>query len=275
MNKKLAAVICLALAGMGASIRLLTQSPVLPDYFGTRSSFNLNDANAYADEHGYRCDFPLEKNPRGIINCYVLKYRPNAYESAEKYAEAFIGVESYTEEDDAYIFFGQQGSVTIDKEINQIHFEAVLAEGAGEPLASDEEAVKIATDFMEKRLLVLIYEEAQVHYDGYTYRISFINRISNLKNYAFSNQITMDNYGSVITVDYFATQYDRVGECQIKSMKDAFAELPALSEDETVLLSKCQLVYIYDDSIIQPAYYFQGNAVDEKTYECFVKAAVF
>ncbi|MDR1560648.1 MAG: hypothetical protein LBS84_13355 [Clostridiales bacterium] len=275
MNKKLAAVICLAFAGTGALIRFLPQSTILPDYSGTRSSFNLNDTNAYSGENGYRASFPLEKNPRGMINCYMLKYRPNAYESAEKHAEMFIGVESYIEEEDAYVFNGRQGSVTIDKDINQIHFAASLDGESGEPLASDEDAVKIATDFIEKRLLVLIYEEAQVHYDGYTYRVSFINRISNIKNYAFSNQVTMDNYGRVITMDYFATQYDKVGECQIKSMRDAFGELPALTDDETVLLSSCQLVYIYDDSIIQPAYYFQGNAIDDKTYECFVKAAVF
>ena len=275
MNKKLTVILCLILSGTWALVKFIPQIPILRDYSGTRSSFNLSNIDIYSEENGYRVSFPLERNPRGTINCYMLRYRPNAYETAKKYAGMFIDIGSFAEDDDSFIFTGKQGSITIDKEINQIHFEAVLAEDKGELLGTEEEAIKIATDYIEKRLLTLIYEEAQVHYDGYTYRIKFINRISNLKNYAFSNQITMDNYGRIITMDYYGIQYNKVGECQIKSMKDAFDELPVINEDQAVLLSSCQLVYIYDDSIIQPAYYFQGNANEDKTFECYVKAALF
>ena len=276
MNKKTAAVILLMFAGIGALIWFFPHSPILTDYSGTgASNLYLSEADNFAGNNGYHLSFPLENNPRGQINCYMLKYRPNAYEAARKYASMFIDIETFDEDEDAYIFSGELGSIIIDKAINQIHFEAALTEGKDRLLTSGEDAIKIATDFIEQRFLILIYEESQVHYDGYTYRVTFINRISNLKNHAFANQITMDNYGRIITMDYFAIQYDKVGECRIKSMKEAFDELPELNNDEIVLLSSCQLVYIYDDSIIQPAYYFLGNASDDKTYECFVKAAVF
>jgi len=58
-------------------------------------------------------------------------------------------------------------------------------------------------------------------------------------------------------------------------MREAFGELPAVKAGDTVLLSGCQLVYVYEDSIVQPAYYFQGSASGDKTFECFVKAAVY
>lgn len=275
MNKKLAAVICLTLTGTLALVKFLPQNPILRNYAGTRASLNLKDSEAYSIRDGYQIGFPFEDNLRGATGCYTLKYRPGAYDTAKKYAGMFIGVDSYEEDEDSYVFSGREGTVTIDREINRIHFEAALTDDRGELLRSDEDAVKIAEDFIERRLLTLIYEEAQVHYDGYAYRVDFINRINNLKNYAFPNQVTMDNYGQVITMDYYAIQYDKIGECRIKSVNDAFNELPAVKEDESVLLASCQLVYIYDESIIQPAYYFQGSVSNGNTFECFVKAAVY
>ena len=274
MNKKTSIIICLVM-GIGVLIKFLPQNHNFSEYSRTGASLNLSEIYSKAEEDGYRISFPLENSPRGLINCYMLKYRPGIYDTAEKYAGLFIDIESFSEDENAYIFSGKQGSILIDREINQIHFEAALTEDKNILLSSDEQAIRIAADFIEKHSLILIYEEAQVHYDGYTYRVTFINRISNLKNYAFTNKVTMDNYGRILTMDYNTILYDKVGECRIKAMKDAFYELPALKEDEKVLLLSCQLVYIYDDSIIQPAYYFQGNANDEKTYECFVKAAVF
>jgi len=274
MNKKTAVIICL-IAGIGVLIKFLPQSRSISEYSRTGASKNLSEMYNRAEEDGYRISFPLENSPRGMINCYMLKYRPNIYDTAKKYAGLFIDIETFSEDERAYIFSGEQGSMLIDKEINQIHFEAALTEDKDVLLNSDEQAIKIAADFIENHSLILIYEESQVRYDGYTYRVMFINRIGNLKNYAFSNKVTMDNYGRILTMDYYTTLYDKVGECRIKAMEEAFYELPALKDDETVLLLSCQLVYIYDDSIIQPAYYFQGSANDEKTFEGFVKAAVF
>jgi len=275
MRKRLIVVICLALAGTWALIEFLPQSPLLRDYSGTRGSFNLSGTDEFTGENGYLASFPLEQTPRGTINCYMLKYRPSEYDTAKKSAGMFIGVDSFQEDDESYIFSGKQGTITIDKDISQIHFDAAPNDEKAEMLSSDEDAIKAAADFIEKRLLALVYEEAEVHYDGDTYRVKFINRIGNLKNYAFTNQVTMDNYGRLISMDYYTIQYNKIGECQIKSMRDAFEELPALEPDETVLLSSCQLVYIYEDSIIQPAYYFQGSASDDSSFQCFVKAAVY
>jgi hypothetical protein len=129
---------------------------------------------------------------------------------------------------------------------------------------------------MGNRLFVLFYEEAQVHFDGETYRVLFINRLSNLKNYAFTNEVRLDINGRIVSLDYYTLQYDKVGGCRVKTMKEAFKELPEPPPSETVLLNSCQLVYIYDDSIIQPAYYFLGETLRESSsYECFVKAAVY
>jgi hypothetical protein len=246
---------------------------------GTRVALNLQEQDIQAA--GYRYSFTLDKTPQGNINCYMLKYRADDYNLAVKYAERFIDINSYAENDLTYVFTGNDGTVTIDKEINQIHYGCSATEGAAADastaaLGSDEAAIRTAADYIEKKLLLpLIYEEAQVHFDGETYKVNFINRINNLKNYAFSDLVTMDKTGRILTVDYYTIQYDKVGECHIKSMKEAFAELPALGKDETVVLTGCQLVYIYDDSIIQPAFYFQGSAENDQSFECYVKAAVY
>ncbi|MDR3239632.1 MAG: hypothetical protein LBT44_06045 [Clostridiales bacterium] len=231
---------------------------------------------------GYHLSFALDKEPRGVINCYMVKYRPENLELAWKYARIFTEVTDFTENEEKYIFTGVQGTVSMDKEINRIHFEAVQPMGGVSAsglstslLTSDEEAIDCALSFIGNRLLVLFYEEAQVCFDGDLYRVLFINRISNLKNYAFANEILLDQYGNILSLDYYTIQYEKVGGCHIKSMSGAYEELPPLPENETVLLKSCQLVYIYQDSIVQPAYYFQGSATNDKTYECFIEAAVF
>jgi len=273
--KKKPVIISLVLAGALALAVFLIQSPVRKGYAGTRSSFNLNAAETAPAPDGYQYSFPLEDTPAGTINCYMLRYRPIDYETAKKYAGMFISADSYHEDDNAYVFAGARGTVTIDKDINLIRYEAAPAMDGGALPRTDEESVQIAADYIQKHLLALMYEEAQVHSDGGSYRVKFINRIGNLKNYAFTNQVTMDITGGVASVDYYAVQYDKVGECRIMSMREAFGELPAVKAGDTVLLSGCQLVYVYEDSIVQPAYYFQGSASGDKTFECFVKAAVY
>jgi len=275
MNRRTVITVLLAFAGVGALIFFLPQSYIISDYSGTRTKLNQRSSFNQTETNGYLVSFPLDTNPRGLINCYMLRYRPNTYETARRYAEMFIEIETFYESDRAFVFSGMKGTVFVDKEINKIHFEATRTEEKGSLLESDEEAIAIAADFLERRSLILIYEEAQVYFDGYTYRVSFINRISNLKNYAFPNKVTLDNFGRILTLDYFTVQYDRVGQAEIKSMKEAFNELPDLEDGETVLILSAQLVYIFEDSIIQPAYYFQGYMSDDRVFECFVKAAVF
>jgi len=51
--------------------------------------------------------------------------------------------------------------------------------------------------------------------------------------------------------------------------------LPYASSAPQVLIDSAQLVYYYEDSIVQPAYLFEGQAAGGKSYECFVKAAKY
>ncbi|MDR1540712.1 MAG: hypothetical protein LBU32_22460 [Clostridiales bacterium] len=223
----------------------------------------------------YLLEIELEESNKGRIGCYMVKYRQDDFNMATTYAQRFIEIEDAEEDENSYIFSGSGGVVKIDRAINQVHFEAAPSGFSDEyELKSDEEAIMKAVEFISARRLVLFYEEAQVHFDGDVYKIAFINRISSLKNYAFSNEASIDRHGRLISLDYYAVQYDKVGSCQIKSMKEAFFGLPDLDREETVSIKSCELVCIYDDSIVQPAYYFQGEA-SGKSFECFVKAAVF
>ncbi|MDR1914146.1 MAG: hypothetical protein LBQ68_06675 [Clostridiales bacterium] len=277
MKKRLLVVVCfLVIAG----IALAATDGLRKDFIsnGARANLTLTEQNAGGARDGYQYNFALDKNAGETVNCYMLKYRQDDYEGARKYAERFIEIISFTEDEFSYTFIGGDGSVTIDKEINQIHFESAEASASGyqgSEFITDKESIQLAENFIQNRMLVLFYEEAQVHFDGKKYRVNFINRISNLKNYAFSNRIIMDKFGNILTLDYFSIQYDKVGDCNIKSMDEAFCELPKLTDKDNITLSDCQLVYIYDNSIIQPAYYFIGSAADDQTFECFVKAAVF
>ncbi|MDR0999193.1 MAG: hypothetical protein LBL96_00060 [Clostridiales bacterium] len=243
---------------------------------GTRAALSINETPG-GNANGYYYDFVLDTQNRGNVNCYMVKYKPNDYEAAYNYALRFIDIAEYYEDDRAYIFYGSDGEVTIDKSINQIHYDNYSSAVNNEPISGDQAAIDIAQAFFRERMFQLFYEEAQVYRDDARYQILFVSRLSNLKNYAFANRLEMDMRGNIISADYFTVQSDKVGDCKTLSMAEAFDLLPPLSLDneETVRLQNCQLVYIYDESIIQPAYYFQGLATEDRTFECYVKAAVF
>jgi hypothetical protein len=225
---------------------------------------------------GYELGFEPDGLKIQEISCYMVKYRQANYDLALKYAKMFFEIESVEENEDYFVFYGDAGTLTANKEATWISFEANPVSHHGEfPLDGDQAAIRAAEEFITGKMLVLFYEEVKVHFDQTNYRVTFINRISELKNYAFYTEATLDQFGRVMKLEYCNMLFDRIGRCQVKPMGQAFRELPALGDDEAVLLSSCQLVYIYDDSIVQPAYYFTGYASGDRSFECFVKAAIF
>ncbi|MCL2461396.1 MAG: hypothetical protein FWF44_01920 [Defluviitaleaceae bacterium] len=233
----------------------------------------------------YRLSIATEKQPRGEIMSYVPRFSPVDRRTADSYAAMFGVSGAFSETGDAYEYTGPAGSLEVEKWLSAARYEGNPdAFTRDTPLASDEDAVSAAVAFAKSKRLRLSYEETKVKFDGSVYEISFIDRIGNLKNYAFPTDITLDSHGNVLSMDYFFIQYDKLKPCATISMADAFLCLPPVPDLTgaggtaplpSVLIDRAQLVYYYENSIVQPAYLFEGQAAGGKAYECFIKAAKY
>ncbi|MCL2351859.1 MAG: hypothetical protein FWC55_04925 [Firmicutes bacterium] len=230
----------------------------------------------------YRVSVTPETEPRGRIMCYVPRYKPVDRMTADMYASLAGVNENFSETGDAYVYESRAGSLEVDKWINMLRYEnSPDAFVRTEPLRSDGEAVKAAEAFVRGKYLRLAYEESKVKFDGNSYLVNFIDRIGNLWNYAFPTSVRLDARGNVLSIYYFYIQYDRLRSCDTISMSQALKCLPPVPDlggpdgGPTVLIDRARLVYYYEDSIVQPAYLFEGQAAGGKAYECFVKAAKY
>ncbi|MDR1638275.1 MAG: hypothetical protein LBT59_01145 [Clostridiales bacterium] len=238
-------------------------------------SFDFKPSSIEAPD-GYELGFEPATDRPMQVSCYMVKYRQENYALALKYAETFMLPDSVEQSDDSFIFYSDSGVLTANREGTWFAFDANLTTQEGlTPLRGDEDAILKAESYVTEKYLMLFYEDALVHFDGETYRIEFINRIGDIKNYAFRTEVSMDKYGRLERLEYCSALYEKVGSCQVKPISQALLELPNVEPEDSVLLRSCQLVYIYDDSIVQPAYFFLGDASEGRTFECFVKAALF
>jgi hypothetical protein len=169
----------------------------------------------------------------------------------------------------------ENGSVYVSKYGNLINYVTKAAKGEDE-LITSEEALKIAEDFIDKRFLFLSYEEAETNFDGETYEVCFINRIGNIKNYSFTTSVTLNANGGVKSLTYYNIHYQRLGSVKTISMETAATRLPLdLPDGELIELAKCSLAYIYEDSVVQPAYLFEGVTSTGDAFKCFINAASY
>jgi hypothetical protein len=189
--------------------------------------------------------FPLNRHPIGNINCYRIVYTRTTPETAIHYARFFDMPDEYTAEEESYSFANEKGRLFVYRHAQQLTYIPA------KPLTTEVEA------FFETRGLPLVYEETRLGFVDGAYTVTYVDYMDNLRNF-----------------DYFFVEYEKLGSTRIMSMYEAYGKLPQESEI-TVTLTNCQLVYYYENSVVQPAYFFEGETEDEETVEYFVKAALY
>ncbi len=236
----------------------------------------------------YQVQFPLEPAPMGTTNTYVPVYKPLGLDGALTFFSMFgLDVSEQAlavhlqETDTYYRYLSPDAQVDVYKLGGIIRYNArFLPKKAGQKatVTTDGEALLAATTFIDSKFLFLSYEETEVRKnpDDGLYTIRFLNRIGNIKNYAFATEVTVDAYGRIATMDYYDIRVQRLDSQHIKSMHQAFAQLPLdFPEGTRISLNRCELVYVYENSIVQPAYLFEGQYPVGNTFQCFIPAAVF
>ncbi len=239
----------------------------------------------------YDVNFIMDTQPSGDTNIFLPKLTLTDPEHAAYFSEFFGVTEHFSETDEHYAYANALGNLYIDKFGQHLRFEAVAKPAAKTAAQTRTDAVIIqkASDFAKAHSEYFSYEDAEITYSSGTYDLYFIERLGNLKNYAFSTHFTLSANGEILTMDYCYPVYEKLASVPLKSMDDAFWELPAaldgLPAGAKVDLKKCTLVYSYLDSVVQPCYLFEGEIppagstakrqTENKSFRCFVRAAAF
>ncbi|MDR1532623.1 MAG: hypothetical protein LBS62_10680 [Clostridiales bacterium] len=256
----------------------------------------------------YRLNFQLSRAPAGTAGLFLPRYIDISAETAANYAGGFYrrgrwqssrkptGVLPSApakiqdisggpiDAGEYYLYGDEQGTLRVYKYLSLIQYAASprpAPDGRGaflpeDPALTDKEAIKLASEHIENKFLLLNYSEAVVDFESEEYKITFIHRLGNIRDYAFPVVVTLDADGGLKAFDYYYVTYQRFDECRIKSMEQAFNELPVdFASDTEINLTKCNLVYVFKDSFLQPAYLFEGELDGGRFYKCFVDAAVY
>ena len=225
----------------------------------------------------YKTSLELSKVSGGKITTYFPRFKEANLETANIYANFFNIPANFHESEDSFVFSKEDKELIVYKYVNKVEFKNnAFSKEAVENNITHKETIDISKKFFEANLLELNYEEAFIDLEEDLYHITFIGRLGNLKNMGFANNIKINQAGEVVKLEYYYATYERLRSLSIKSMYQAYHELPFdIADDNLIYITSCELVYIYSDSIVQPAYHFKGIVENGTYFESFVKAISF
>ncbi|MCL2169752.1 MAG: hypothetical protein FWB74_06995 [Defluviitaleaceae bacterium] len=134
---------------------------------------------------------------------------------------------------------------------------AKVPKDVGQSPISSVRAGEIAKEFAQSHFYMnLPHDVAVTGRDG-GFHVSLIELLGKIPNLAFPTTITMDNYGNILTATHFYFEYEELARGDIMTPR---AALPALPREHVgqATIESYELVYIFAQSILQPAYIFRG-----------------
>ncbi len=214
-------------------------------------------------------------NLQGVyrMNTYLPRFRENTRDVAEYYCNSFDISGNFEEDEEFFSISDNQSRLIVYKFLDYIRYESKLPPATGYTSITSEEAVKKALAFIEARCLSLKFDHSNTEFNDNTIKVIFVDKLGNYEKNDFNTCVTMDCNGRILSMDYYCLKYNIYNNCEIKSMIQAAEELPETNEEVTV--NSVTLNYVYENSILQPAYIFKGVTEDGSEYSEYVKAAIY
>ena len=226
----------------------------------------------------YNISFRFARS-RVDVMTYLPVFKINDIDAAFGFARDFgfseEALEHFSETDYAYVFQYGGRELTVYKYLSYVVY---LAERADSPAAAItvQDAITIGSEFMRKHNLPVEYKEVVANEYAGTFLVSYINKLSGLLNYAFPAIVEIDGAGNVFSVEFYHFEFERLARCGLMTMRRAFYELPTdFPEGTRIDIKRATLVYFFENSILQPAYLFEGEFEGGGAFRVFVNAAVF
>jgi len=246
----------------------------LPRLFSYGKVSKTSAAMYDAAARTYQPDFKLSATPGGSLNQYLPTSPPVTPAFAESFAHTFDIGGSAMETSAAFVYQDNDLRLTVSKNEGFLRLENMKPNTLDTPVDSAE-ASGLAEDFFG-RFFFINYTQTSVFADGNGFEAEFVPLLSGVKKNALNTTLYLDRCGNVLNMVYYFYTYENFARCPIMSEYDAFCNLPASPAGETpVTLTGCDLVYVYDNSILQPAYLFTGRTKTGKSFSCPVNASVY
>jgi len=238
----------------------------------------VREGDAARIAEAYTFHIELSEHSPGSAYIYLPRYEPIDEGTAHRLFSAF-GIahepESIIETGDIYFASNSGALLTIYKFERTINYTRFFDPNtAGLTPIDTARAVELAHEFTEARGLYVPHYELETHLDGTNFSITFVNRLGGLKNYGFNTHIKIDRFGRVLEFTHSDITFDRLSSHKIMPMNEANNLLPTDIEGKAHITS-AELVYTFENSIIQPAYLFSGTFDDGRVFRNFVLAARF
>ena len=284
----LASAVVLAESFLAPSVTLLTTSLHEAE----------TDAKMRRVREVYDINIMLPRTRAAYAATYIPRYYYVERSEADALAKRF-GITAEAEaEQERFVYADENGTLIVWMYIDRLEYKAASAshvraatgESASAYLTADkaaiagidvDEAAARASELVRGFGLNAAYQGADVRADVAAadglYVVRLIPKLGGADNYAFPTTVLLDGQGNLLTLETYLFAYDRLASCQTKTLKAACAELPVdfAPLGTRVDIQKASLVYTFADSIIQPAYMFEGETAGGEAFRCYIPAAVF
>ena len=222
---------------------------------------------------------------------YLPQYQPLTLADADTYANDFGAIGAPSETENAYIYACISGTLTIDKLTHQIRYDAApvdipFATDATQNVLRKAGSLGAAETAAEAALarfhLTLSYGRIVTTRVGSIYAVCFVPKIGDMDNWGFPTTVMLHPNGQLLSIETYpsayhkAAGYDKLATCNFKSLHAAQADLPIdYPAGTSIRIYAVSPVYHLANSILQPAYLFEGTFETGEPFHCFVPAATF
>jgi len=222
----------------------------------------------------YHIGFPIPRHSLRQGTVYLPVYSENEREHLWRIIVPFsMGDVDIVENGEFFEATADGETLRIYRYIDLLEYENAHRAGSG--VLIDEEAVQgVAKEFLQEFLHCKKPYNVTVRHDGSGWTVRFEEQLGGLTNTAFPTEITFDNYGNIVRVSHYFFDYEALGAADVITARAALAQLPR-EDGRRVHLSKYEIVYAFEDSVLVPMYRFYGKCADGVDFEEFVYALKF
>jgi len=240
----------------------------------TKSS-NLTENARY--EYGYRIqydlDFPMPKSSLVQLAAYLPVYNTKDEQDLDYFLSLFGMKDSDILQNLEYFeIVGNNRNLKIYKNLDFIEY--TYNNLSKNNIIDHTEALNIATEFMQAYLPHFVIDNAELSYNDNGFEVIISKNINHIPDNAFPTNIVMDIYGNILYISHYYFEYERLGAADIISFAEALNKLPTNFGEKAVIKSH-SIVYLFEDSILQPMYQFEIKTADQNVLVYNVKALRF
>jgi len=260
-------------------------------YYNVRKSVLTNSVlinsdlseNKYKVESIYNVDIKLSNKIPKSKSGYVIEERLFGIEDLDKIKKLFSMNGIFREIGSKYILENENQSLLIEQNNGLVKYENNIADykiNKTDSVVSEyiiNETEKFFNDFNGfdgkanetiGNFEIILNEESDL------FRVTSKIIMNDVACPILINKLIYNKYGDLLSGELYLGKFKESFEIKIISEKDAYYKLPSDTEGK-INIDNCLLVYIYEGSILQPAYYFSGTRDNGGKFESIVIAGRF